>query len=146
MNFILDIEKQIKDFLKHVNGSQVISATESKRVKPRGSRFGRLYRLSNISKSLVKNYRTFWCIFSVIKTPPYNITKNLLPISELIITNKLSIKKSFDFAREIVEQDLGFFMDSLDVESFFTNVPLKEAISISCASPISNEAKINTLS
>ena len=69
-----------------------------------------------------------------------------MPISELIITNKLSIKKSFDFAREIVEQDLGFFMDSLDVESFFTNVPLKEAINISCASPISNEAKINTLS
>ena len=69
-----------------------------------------------------------------------------MPISELIITNKLSIKKSFDFAREIVEQDLGFFMDSLDVESFFTNVPLKEAISISCASPISNEAEINTLS
>ena len=145
MNFILDIEKQIKDFLKHVNGSQVISATESKRVKPRGSRFG-LYRLSNISKSLVKNCRTFWCIFSVIKTPSYNKIKNLFPVSELIITNKFSIKKSFDFAREIVEQDLGFFMDSLDVESFFTNVPLKEAISISCASPISNEAEINTLS
>ena len=37
-------------------------------------------------------------------------------------------------------------MDSLDVESFFTNVPLKEAINISFDSPISNEAKINTLS
>ena len=93
LNFILNIEKQIKYFLKHVNDSQVISATESKRVKPRGSRFGRLYRLSKVHKSLVKNCRSFWCIFSVIKTPSYNITKNLFPISELIITNKFSIKK-----------------------------------------------------
>ena len=37
-------------------------------------------------------------------------------------------------------------MSSLDVESLFTNIPLEEAINISCDFLFANEAKINNFS
>ena len=37
-------------------------------------------------------------------------------------------------------------MVSLDVESFFTNIPLEETINISCDSVFANEVKINNFS
>ena len=42
-----------------------------------------------------------------------------------------TIKNSFEFAKEVVEQDSGLFMASLDVESLFINIPLEETINIS---------------
>ena len=34
------------------------------------------------------------------------------------------------FTKELVEQDSNFYMGSLDVDSFFTNIPLEETINI----------------
>ena len=51
----VNIEKQITDLLKQLNDSQVISDTEYKKLKPRGSRFGALYGLCKIHKSLIDN-------------------------------------------------------------------------------------------
>ena len=45
LNFLINIEKQATDLLKQLNHSQVISDTEYKKLKPRGSRFGNLYGL-----------------------------------------------------------------------------------------------------
>ena len=73
----------------------------------------------------------------------YNCSKYLVPILEPITTNKFTIKNSFKFAKEVIEQDSGLYMASLDVESLFTNIPLEETINISCDSLFSNEAKIN---
>ena len=72
----------------------------------------------------------------------YNIAKYLVPILEPIATNKFTIKNSFEFAKEVIEQDSGLYMASLDVESLFTNIPLEKTINISCDSLFSNEAKI----
>ena len=41
------------------------------------------------------------------------------------------MKDSFIFAEEIVHQNGKLFMCSLDVDSLFTNTPLKETINIS---------------
>ena len=38
-NFVMNIEKQITDLLKQLNASHVISDTEYKTLKHRGSRF-----------------------------------------------------------------------------------------------------------
>ena len=143
LNFLVNIEKQITDLLKQLNDSQVISDTEYKKLKPRDSRFGILYGLCKIHKSLIDNCPPFRHILSAIKTPSYNIAKYLVPILEPISTNKFTIKNSFEFAKEVIEQDSGLYMASLDVESFFTNIPLEETINISCDSLFSNEAKIN---
>ena len=80
---------------------------------------------------------------SAIKTPSYNIAKHLVPLLELITTNKFTIKNSFAFAKEVIEQDSGLFMASLDVESLFTNTRLEENINISCDSLLGNETKRN---
>ena len=143
LNFLVNIEKQITDLLKQLNDSQIISDTEYKKLKPRGSRFGILYGLCKIDKSLIDNCPPFRPILSAIKTPSYNIAKYLVPILEPITTNKFTIKNSFEFAKEVIEQDSGLYMASLDVESLFTNIPLEETINISCDSLFSNEAKIN---
>ena len=140
---MVNIEKQITDLLKQLNDSQVISDTEYKKLKPGGSRFGILYSLCKIHKRLIDNCPPFGPILSAIKTPSYNIAKYLVPILEPIATNKFTIKNSFEFAKELIEQDSGLYMASLDMESLFTNIPLEETINISCDSLFSNEAKIN---
>ena len=47
-----------------------------------------------------------------------------------ITFNEFTVKDSFAFAEEIVHQDGKLFMRSLDVDSLFTNIPLKETINI----------------
>ena len=146
VNFLINIEKQITDLLKQLNHSQVISDTEYKKLKLIGSRFGMLYGLCKIHKSLIDNCPPFWSILSAIKTPSYNIVKHLVPILEPITTNQFTIKNSFEFAKQIIKQNSGLFMASLDVESLFTNIPLKETINISCDSRFGSEAKVNNFS
>ena len=44
--------------------------------------------------------------------------------------NEYTLKDSFEFAKDIINQNLGCFMASLDVDIPFTNVPLDETIKI----------------
>ena len=83
---------------------------------------------------------------SAIKIFSNNIAKHLVPILEPITTNKDTIKNSFEFAKEIIEQDSGLFMVSLDVESLSTNIPLEETINVSWDFLFANEAKTNNFS
>ena len=53
-----------------------------------------------------------------------------MPILELLTNNKYTVKDSFNFATEIVEQDSSNFMGSLDIDSLFTNFPFEETIEI----------------
>ena len=45
-------------------------------------------------------------------------------------TNESTVKDSFHFAEETVDQQHDLFMGSLDVDSLFTNIPLEETIEI----------------
>ena len=80
---------------------------------------------------------------SAIQTPSYKIVKNLVLILEPIATNKFTIKNSFELAKEVIKQDSGLFMASLDVESLFTSIPLEETINDSSDPFFGNEVKIN---
>ena len=51
------------------------------------------------------------------------------------------MKDSFAFAEEIVPQEGKPFMGSLDVDSLFTNIPLKETINI-CANLLYNNVDV----
>ena len=59
--------------------------------------------------------------------------------------NKYTVKDSFQFSKEIVEQDSSLYMCSLDVESLFTNLPLDETINISCNNVFRSSAIVNSL-
>ena len=78
-------------------------------------------------------------ILSAIGTPTYKIAKFLVPVLNCLTVNEFTIKDSFAFAKEIVDQDSSLFMASLDVDSLFTNIPLDETINI-CTESIFNES------
>ena len=71
---------------------------------------------------------------------------NFLIKIEKPITDLLKQLNDSKFAKEVIEQDSGLFMASLDVECLFTNIPLEETRNISCDSLFGNEAKINNFS
>ena len=58
----------------------------------------------------------------------------LLPILSCLTINEFAVKDSFSFAKEIVEQEISFYMGSFDVDSLFINIPLEETINISAES------------
>ena len=82
-------------------------------------------------------------ILSAIKTPSYNLVKFLFLFIEPITKNNLTVKNSFEFSKEIREQNPGYFMASLDVEPLFTHIPLEETIKIYCDSLYKNQLLCN---
>ena len=67
-----------------------------------------------------------------INSPTYKLAKFLVPILKPLTSNKYTVKYSFAFAEEIVEQDSEFFRGSLDVDFLFINISLEKTIEI-CA-------------
>ena len=59
----------------------------------------------------------------VVKTPSYNLAKLLVSLLEPIITNMYTVKNSFEFTKEIADQDQKNFMANQNVESLFTKIP-----------------------
>jgi hypothetical protein len=56
-------------------------------------------------------------------------------------TNQYTTKDSFSFATDISKQDTTMYMSSLDVDSLFTNIPLKVTVKI-CSSPLFRDNSI----
>ena len=56
---------------------------------------------------------TFRPILSAIWTPTHKIAKLLVPMFKNLTSNEYSVKDSFDFAKEMLRQNSGFFMASL---------------------------------
>ena len=96
-----------------------------------------LYGNPRIHKRIVDNLPKFGPILSAINTPGYNIATFLIPILEPLTHNEFTIKDSFSFAKEITTYDNSLYMDSLDVESLFTNIPLNETIN-NCVGDLHN--------
>ena len=55
-----------------------------------------------------------------------------------ITSNEFTVKDTFCFAKEIVEQDSSLVMSDLYVDSLFTNITLDETIDI-CTNTIYSE-------
>ena len=71
--------------------------------------------------------RLFRPMLSAINTPAYKLAKFLVSVLKSITSNEYTVKYSFAFAKEIVEQDSELFMGTLDVDCLLTNIPLEEA-------------------
>ena len=52
----------------------------------------------------------------------------MVPILSPLTVNDYTVKDSFTFAKEVINFDYNLFMDSLDVELLFTNIPIDETI------------------
>ena len=115
LNFIIGIEKKLTNLLKELKASETISENDYKKLKPRGSSFGVLYGLCKTHKKVLGKCPPFRPILSAIKTPSYNLAKFLVPIIDNF--NNFTVKNSFEFSKDICEQNSEYFMASLDVES-----------------------------
>ena len=75
-----------------------------------------------------------------LNTPTYKLAKFLVTFLKPLTTNEFTVKDSFHFAQEIVDQQHDLFMGSLDVDSLFTNIPLEETIEI-CTNELFKESE-----
>ena len=141
LNFQVNHEKNINDFLKNLKNSDSLSDKQYKKIKAVGSKPGILYGLCKVHKAVADVCLPFRPILSAIGTPTYKIAKFLVPILSSLTTNEYTIKDSFSFAKEIVQQDSSYYMGSLDVDSLFTNIPLEETINI-CTESVYNQNDI----
>ena len=89
---------------------------------------GILYGLCKVHKAVVDVCPPVRPIFSATGTPTYKLAKYLVPKLASITANEFSVKDSFCFAEEIINQNSNFIMGSLNVDSLFTNILLEETI------------------
>ena len=97
---------------------------------PVGSHFGILYGLAKFHKQLVNNCSPFRPILSATGKPTYNIATFCVPILKKLTTNDYTLKDTFEISCDILNQNLNLSLESLDVDSLFTNIPLDETIDI----------------
>ena len=85
---------------------------------------------AKVQKKVINGCPAIRPILSVNGTLTYEIATFLVPILKDLTSNKYSVKDSFDFAKEILQQNSDCFMASLDITSLFINIPLDETINI----------------
>ena len=144
-NFLINLEKKIREPLKELYQLDIIDKKTYDKLCPVGSHFGILYGLAKVHKQLINNCPPFRPILSAIGTPTYNIAKFLVPILKPLTTNDYTLKDTFEFSRDILNQNPNLFMASLDVDSLFTNIPLDETINIIIEKLFSKNETINNL-
>ena len=89
-----------------------------------------MYRSPKVHKPVINNCPKFCPILSTIGTPTHKLAKFLVPILSPLTSNEFSVHDSFSFADKVSSFCPDHFMASLDIESLFTNIPLKEVIDI----------------
>ena len=92
-------------------------------LHPVGSRPGILLGRAKIHKPIKDGVPPFCPILSDIGTPTYKLAKFFVPLLAPLTSNEYTIKDSF--AEELLSFDSNLVMASFDVESLFTNIPLK---------------------
>ena len=63
----------------------------------------------------------------------------MVPKLSSVTFNEFTVKDSSAFAKKLLHQDGKLLMGSLDVDSFFTNITLKETINICNNFPYNNK-------
>ena len=87
-----------------------------------------MYGLSKIHKPLINNFSKLLPILSAINTAAYGWAKLFVPWLKFFTMNEYTLKDSFEFAKDIINQNSNCFMASLDVDSLFTNAPLMKLL------------------
>ena len=107
-----------------------LSKDDYKYLKPCGSKPGIMYGLCKIHKGTTVNdpVPPFWPILSAIGTCNYSLEKFFVPILKQFTINEYTVKDSFSFCKEILDQDPNLCITSFDIQSLLTNIPLDERL------------------
>ena len=130
--FSLKMEDKINNFLRKLKKSAVISDDVYKRLFVSGSGPGTLYGLPKIHKPNFSTLFQFRPIFAAYNNPSFNIAKFLVPILAPLTRNEFTVDNTSSFIQDIstVSDANSYYMASFDIESLFTNIPLRETIDI----------------
>ena len=115
LNFAINQEKRGDNILRKLVASNSISEETRRSLKSVVTRPDKMYGLCKVHKDIIDNCSPFRPMLSAINTPTYKLAKVLVPVLKSLTSNEYTVKDSFSFAEEIVEQDSEFFMESLDV-------------------------------
>ena len=130
LSFAVNQEKRVDNFLRKLLPSNIISEETSRFLKPVGTRPCIINGLCKFHKDITNNCPPFPPILAAINTSTYKLAKYLVSILKSCTSTEYTVKDSFAFSGEIAEQDFEFFMEALNVDSLFTNVPLEKTIDI----------------
>ena len=104
------------------------------------------YSNPKVHKTAINNTLKFWPVLSATNPPTYLLAKYLNHILSPLTTKEFTVENYFDFTEEVVNYDHNLYMDSRDVESLFTNIPLEETIKNCVNGLFSNNFHIGKLS
>ena len=140
---VINPQDKIKNIIKSLYDKESLMLYQ--KISPVGCRPGILYRQAKVHKPVINNCPSFRPILDAINTPSYNFGKFILPILSPLTINEYTVKDSFVFAKEITKTDCKYIVASLDVESLFTNIPLRKTIE-SCVNDLFfDKSKIDNL-
>lgn len=145
LQYIDKHEEKVRRFLKKLLQANKISKRQYDSLYPIGSKPGVLYGLPKIHKKFINGIPKFRPILSAIGTCSYKLAKFLVPILKDISSNEFTIHNSFEFGKEVLQQDPSLFMASLDVEALFTSLPLLETIDICINELFENKDTVNNM-
>ena len=116
-------------------------------MRPKAAQIGRAYGLPKVHKPF-KHLPKFRTIIDTINTPYHGIGKFLTSLLNPLAQNEYVVKDSFEAAAKINSISFDEISDeytfvSFDVESLFTNIPLKKTIEI-ILNRVYSEKKIST--
>ena len=103
MSFVTSQEKRIDKIYKKLLDSKSLSEETQIHLKPVGDRPGIMYRSCKVHKKCFDGCPPFRPILPALQTPTYKLAKIL------VTTNKYTVKDSFNYATEVVEQDSSNF-------------------------------------
>ena len=145
-NILINLQKKIFEPLQELYQLDTMDKKTYDKLCPVGPDFGILYGLAKVHKQLINNCPPFRPILSAIGTPTYNTAKFPVPILKPLTTNNYyTLKDTFEFSRDILNQNPNLFMASLDVDSLFTNIPLDETINIIIKKLFSENGTVHNL-
>ena len=121
----METEDRIWKELDPLKIKGVLSQEVYTKLMPTGSQPGRRYGLHKVHKEATDDHKPFRPILSAINTPTYQLAKFLIPMLQPVTVNAFTNRDSFSFSDDIRKQDPNLFMTSFDVDSIFTNIPLK---------------------
>ena len=129
-NFLINQELRISKELRLMKNSGAMMESLYYQLNPTGTQPSVLYGLSKVHKPVVNNIPKLRPILSAINSPTYKLSQYMNKLLKPLTTNQYTCRDSFSFADDIMKQDSSLYMGSLDVDSLFTNIPLKETIKI----------------
>ena len=125
-------ESKLQRFLRSLKNNKRLDNVEYGKIYPSGSSPAKIYGSPKMHKPFDSNsLPNFRPIVSSIGTYNYNLSKYLCELLSPNLPNEFCAKDTFKFVEELKKININDkFLVSYDVNSLFTNSPLKETIKL----------------